>query len=83
MRERKAERAANLLRYSDYSLVEIANHLSYSSQSHFIQQFKAITGMTPKQYRDHNQEDVWDVILPPDLRDPKEELLDTGESITG
>lgn len=52
IRERKIEKAQNLLKYSDYSLVDIANYLSFSSQSHFIQAFKQLVGMTPKKYRD-------------------------------
>ena len=34
--------------------------LSYSSQSHFIQQFRAAVGMTPKAYRDKNFMNNWD-----------------------
>lgn len=44
-------------------MIEIANHLSFSSQSHFIQQFKEVVGITPKKYRDtHNvkwNEKIW------------------------
>ena len=54
VRQRKVEMAKNLLRFTDYSLVEIANKLSYSSQSHFIQQFRSQVGTTPKAYRDQN-----------------------------
>lgn len=52
IREQKIEKAQNLLKYCDYSLIEIANYLSFSSQSHFIQIFKKLVGMTPKKYRD-------------------------------
>lgn len=52
VREKKIEKAQHLLKFCDYSLVEIANYLSFSSQSHFIQLFKEFTGMTPKKYRD-------------------------------
>lgn len=52
IREKKLERAQNFLRYTDQSFAEIANILSFSSQSHFIQAFKAYSGMTPKKYRD-------------------------------
>lgn len=52
IREKKLDRAQNLLRYTDQSFAEIANILSFSSQSHFIQAFKNHTGMTPKKYRD-------------------------------
>lgn len=52
IREKKIETAQNMLKYCDYSLIEIANYLSFSSQSHFIQSFKKIVGLTPKKYRD-------------------------------
>lgn len=57
--EMKIEKAQHLLRYSDYSLVEIANYLAFSSQSHFIQTFKKLTGVTPKKYRDHYYRTSW------------------------
>lgn len=52
IRAKKIEKAENLLKFCDYSLIEITNYLSFSSQSHFIQLFKKFTGMTPKKYRD-------------------------------
>lgn len=48
----KINRAKNLLIYSDYSYIEIATYLGFSSQSHLGKQFKKTTGYTPKQYRD-------------------------------
>ena len=47
----KIEKAKNLLQYSDYSIVEIANYFSFASQSHFIQVFQKKTGITPYKYR--------------------------------
>lgn len=61
IRRQKIEMAQNLLRYSDYSLIDIANRLSFSSQSHFIQQFRELTGMTPKRYRNLNHTIQWDI----------------------
>ena len=58
IRQRKLDAAKNLLCYSNYDYADIAAILSFASQSHFIQQFKAITGMTPKQYRDR-----WGILL--------------------
>ena len=52
IRQQKIEMAKNLLRFSDSSLIDIANQLAFSSQSHFIQQFREVVGMTPKRYRD-------------------------------
>ena len=61
IRRQKIEMAKNLLRYSDYSMIDIANRLSFSSQSHFIQQFREYTGMTPKKYRDLHHTIQWDI----------------------
>lgn len=60
IRGQKIEMAKNLLRFSDYSMIEIANRLSFSSQSHFIQQFREVVGMTPKKYRDEYYMVQWD-----------------------
>jgi len=59
IREKKIDKAQNLLKYSDFSLVEIANYLSFSSQSHFIQTFEKLVGQTPKKYRDHFYRTQW------------------------
>lgn len=61
VREKKIEKAQHLLKFCDFSLVEIANYLSFSSQSHFIQLFKNFTGMTPKKYRDMYSSSDWKV----------------------
>lgn len=61
VREKKIEKAQHLLKFCDFSLVEIANYLSFSSQSHFIQMFKDFTGMTPKKYRDLYSSSDWKV----------------------
>lgn len=50
--QEKINRAKNLLIYSDYSYIEIATYLGFSSQSHLGRQFKKLTGYTLKQYRD-------------------------------
>ncbi|MBO5031031.1 MAG: helix-turn-helix transcriptional regulator [Lachnospiraceae bacterium] len=59
IREKKIEKAKNLLRYSDISLIEIANYLAFSSQSHFIQTFDRYVGLTPKKYRDRYYHKTW------------------------
>ena len=61
IRQRKIDLAKNLLRFSNRDLVDIANMLSYSSQSHFIQHFHSQVGMTPKTYRDRNYLNNWNV----------------------
>lgn len=59
IREKKIEKAENLLKYSDYSLIDIANYLAFSSQSHFIQTFEKYVGLTPKKYRDRHYHKTW------------------------
>lgn len=61
IREKKIDVAKNLLSHSEYSMVEIANRLAFASQSHFIQSFKEVTGMTPKKYRDEHHSVTWDL----------------------
>lgn len=48
---KKIEAAENMLKYSEYSPLDIANYLAFSSHSHFISVFKKYTGMTPNEYR--------------------------------
>ncbi len=43
--------AANMLKYSNKSITEIANYFCFASQSRFGSQFKAEFGVTPKIYR--------------------------------
>lgn len=50
--KKRIEAAGNLLKYSEYSYVDIANYLCFSSESHFIQTFKKHTGYTPRVYRE-------------------------------
>ncbi|MBP5595899.1 MAG: helix-turn-helix domain-containing protein [Pseudobutyrivibrio sp.] len=52
IRQAKIEASKNLLRYSEYSLADIANYFSFTSQSHFSQLFQKETGLTPKKYRE-------------------------------
>ena len=57
--EKKIEKSENLLKYSDYSLIDIANYLAFSSQSHFIQTFKKAVGLTPNKYRNQYYHSSW------------------------
>lgn len=59
VRDKKIEVAKDLLQFSSQSMIDIANYLSFSSQSHFIQQFKAVVGMTPKKYQDSHHRVEW------------------------
>ena len=47
----KVHLAENMLRYSDYAVKDIANHLSFCTQSYFGRVFKEQTGMSPVKYR--------------------------------
>lgn len=47
----KIRAAANMIRYSDIPLSEIANYLDFSSQSHMGTYFKKEYHMTPNEYR--------------------------------
>ena len=49
---RRIQAAENMLKYSDYSSIDIGNYLNFSSHSHFISAFRKHTGLTPKQYRE-------------------------------
>lgn len=56
---KKIEKAENLLKYSDFTFIEIANYLAFSSQSHFIQTFRKTVGLTPKKFRDQFYRTSW------------------------
>jgi len=48
---RKIDAAKRMLTYSEYSLTEIGNYLAFSSTSHFIKVFKENTGVTPRDFK--------------------------------
>lgn len=49
--EQRIEKAKQLLKQSNYSIIDIALNCGYSSHSHLSKQFRQVTGMTPKAYR--------------------------------
>ena len=51
---RKVEEAEHLLLFTDMPAQDIATRLGFSSQSHFIAQFKKVTGQTPREYQTRN-----------------------------
>ncbi len=53
--EQKITEAKQLLHFTDISLSEIAQYLSFSSQSYFQTVFKNLTGDTPTEYRMKNK----------------------------
>lgn len=60
----RIEYAKELLCYSQQSTSEIAFILGYSSPAHLSTQFKQITGMSPKEFREqmhHNRISLSDI----------------------
>ncbi len=49
---RRIQAAKNMLKFSEYTPLDIGNYLNFSSHSHFISCFRKHTGMTPRQYRE-------------------------------
>ncbi len=47
----RVEQAKLMLSKTDLAIADIALQVGFSSQSHLTQQFKRLTGMTPKQIR--------------------------------
>ena len=54
--EEKIKKACHYIIYTDNSLSEIANFLSFSSQSYFQTVFKKVMGQTPNEWKHANQE---------------------------
>lgn len=50
--QQRIERAKQALKQCNSSITEIALQCGFNSQSHFTQQFRKYTGVTPKVYRD-------------------------------
>lgn len=61
IQSKKIEVAENMLKYSDYSCVDIANFLAFSSHSYFIQVFKKHSSLTPNSYRKINYRKNWNI----------------------
>ncbi len=49
--EQRIERAKQLLKQSNQSILDIALNCGYNSHSHLSKQFRQVTGMSPKAYR--------------------------------
>lgn len=53
--EVKMQAAANMLRYSECKVSEISEYLAFKSLSYFSREFKRLYGMSPKEYRNKNE----------------------------
>ncbi len=51
IRRKRIDTAKTLLQYTEFSCLEIAEYLCFSSDSHFAHVFREYTGMTPTDYR--------------------------------
>lgn len=49
--QQRIERAKQLLKHTDQSIMDIALTCGFNSHSHLSKQFRQLTGMTPKNYR--------------------------------
>lgn len=47
----RIDSAKNALLFSDASISEISDNLGYANLTHFMRQFKSVTGCSPKKYR--------------------------------
>lgn len=56
--QQKITEAKQLLHFTDLSLSEIAEYLSFSSQSYFQSIFKNMTGYTPTEYRKQSKQQI-------------------------
>lgn len=59
IRRRRVDTARTLLQYTEFSCLEIAEYLCFSSDSHFSRVFRAYTGQTPAEYRRANTRSHW------------------------
>lgn len=53
---KRIEASQNMLKYSDYSISQIAYYFCFSSQSHFANIFKKYAGQTPSAFRSANKQ---------------------------
>ena len=60
IRRKRVETARTLLQYTDFSCLEIAEYLCFSSDSHFSRVFREHTGQTPSEFRRQNYRRHWE-----------------------
>lgn len=59
IRRKRVDAAQTLLRYTEFSCLEIAEYLCFSSDSHFSRVFREYTGQTPTEYRRQHYQNHW------------------------
>ena len=59
IRRMRVDTAKSLLQYTDFSCLEIAEYLCFSSDCHFSQVFRKYTGQSPREYRKANNRKHW------------------------
>lgn len=60
IRRKRVDTARILLQYTEFSCLEIAEYLCFSSDSHFSRVFREYTGQTPREYRRRNYRKHWE-----------------------
>lgn len=58
----KIERVKELLSYDELTLNEIALQLNYSSAAHLSSQFRKVTGVSPREFRNHQDRKTLDAV---------------------
>lgn len=56
IQQKKIKISCNILKYSDISINDISNYLSFASQSYFTKVFKETMKITPKVFRDNHRD---------------------------
>lgn len=56
---KKIQTAQNMLLYSEFSCADIAQYLGFASHSHFTENFKNYSGLTPTEYRKRYYRKHW------------------------
>ncbi len=59
IRRMRIDTAKALLQYTEFSCLEIAEYLCFSSDCHFSQVFRRYTGLSPREYRKSNHRAHW------------------------
>nr|WP_283092714.1 helix-turn-helix transcriptional regulator [Acetobacter thailandicus] len=49
--QRRVQKASEMLRKTNLSIIEIALEIGYDNPSHFAQVFRRVTGVSPRDYR--------------------------------